>query len=321
MTPVVLVSENTAAAHKWLAVIKTQFPDWDAHVFDPKTGSQTDDAKVPPPEDVRAAIVWRPPAEFFTRYSSLDFVFNMGAGVDAILSRSDLPANARIIRLEDAGLANPMTEYVVHYLSGITRKFAVYEQNRAQRKWESAEQTPVQNPVVGIMGLGVIGSRIAQVLENLGYPVQAWSRSPKDLPSIKTFHGEDQFPTFLASSNILINVLPLTDATRDILNKDSLSQLPRGAVLINIGRGEHLVEEDLIALLDDGQLSQAVLDVARVEPLPAEHPFWTHPAITLTPHISGPTNHVKAITQIHGKLQDALDGKPISGEVSRNTGY
>ncbi len=313
MIPVVLASESTAAARKWLAVIEQHFPDLNAHVFDPQelAGSR----------DVRAAIVWRPPAELFTHYRSLDLIFNMGAGVDAILRQPDIPADTRIIRLEDAGLANPMTEYVVHYLSGITRKFAAYEQNRAERLWQSAQQTPIQNPVIGVMGLGVIGSRIAQVLQGLDYPVQGWSRSPKNLPGIQSFHGEGQFAAFLATSSVLINVLPLTGQTRDILNRDSLGHLPRGAVLMNIGRGEHLVEEDLITLLDNGHLSRAVLDVAREEPLPAEHPFWTHPAITLTPHISGPTNHVMAIRQIHDKLQDALKGKAISGEVARDTGY
>src|SRR5690606_5920276 len=125
----------------------------------------------------------------------------------------------------------------------------------------------------------------------------------------------------LASSQFLINVLPLTDQTRDILNRDSLGQLPEGAVLMNIGRGEHLVESDLISMLDKGHLSQAILDVARQEPLPADHPFWTHPAITLTPHISGPTNHYLAIKQIRDKLHDALQGKPVSGEVTPDSGY
>lgn len=313
MIPVVLASESHAAAQKWLKVIQQHFPDLDAHIFDPEAAS--------PQQNVRAAIVWKPPADLFTRYRELDVVFNMGAGVDAILRQPDMPPDTRIIRLEDAGLANPMTEYVVHYLSGITRNFATYEKNKAQRLWQGAEQTPVQHGSVGVMGLGVIGARIAQALRALDYPVQGWSRSPKDLPGIKSFHGEGQFAAFLASSQILINVLPLTDETRDILNRDSLGHLPQGAVLMNIGRGEHLVEADLIALLDSGHLSRAILDVARQEPLPVDHPFWDHPAITLTPHISGPTNHYLAIGQIRDKLQDVLQGKPVSGEVTRESGY
>ena len=313
MIPVVLASESSAATQKWLTVIRQHFPDLDAHVFDPQAAG--------PQADVRAAIVWKPPAALFARYRALDLIFNMGAGVDAILRQPDIPEAARIIRLEDAGLANPMTEYVVHYLSGITRNFGVYEQHRQSRLWQGAEQTPVQNCTVGVMGLGVIGARIAQALGALDYPVQGWSRSPKALPGIKSFHGEAQFAAFLASSQFLINVLPLTDQTRDILNRDSLGHLPEGAVLMNIGRGEHLVEADLISLLDKGHISRAVLDVARQEPLPADHPFWTHPAITLTPHISGPTNHYLAIGQIRDKLQDALQGKPISGEVARDSGY
>lgn len=313
MIPVVLASESGAAAQKWLKMIQQHFPDLDAHIFDPQA--------VSPAPDVRAAIVWKPPAALFARYRALDLVFNMGAGVDAILRQPEIADTTRIIRLEDAGLANPMTEYVIHYLSGITRNFGAYEQHRESRLWQGAEQTPVQNCTIGVMGLGVIGARIAQALSALDYPVQGWSRSPKALPAITSFHGEDQFAAFLASSQFLINVLPLTDQTRDILNRDSLGHLPKGAVLMNIGRGEHLVEADLIALLDSGHLSRAVLDVAREEPLPADHAFWTHPAITLTPHISGPTNHYLAIRQIRDKLHNALQGKPISGEVFRKTGY
>ncbi|MGO1767354.1 hypothetical protein CAP48_07785 [Advenella sp. S44] len=313
MIPVVLASENSAATQKWLNVIRQHFPDLDAHVFDPQAPNAH--------AEVRAAIVWKPPAALFSRYRALDLVFNMGAGVDAILRQPDIPQTARIIRLEDAGLANPMTEYVVHYLSRITRNFGVYEQHKKNRLWQGAEQTPVQNCTVGVMGLGVIGARIAQALSALDYPVQGWSRSPKALPGIKSFHGQAQFASFLASSQFLINVLPLTDQTRDILNRDSLGQLPEGAVLMNIGRGEHLVESDLISMLDKGHLSQAILDVARQEPLPADHPFWTHPAITLTPHISGPTNHYLAIKQIRDKLHDALQGKPVSGEVTPDSGY
>ena len=313
MIPVVLASESSAATQKWLKLIQQHFPELDAHIFDPADNEK--------PQAVRAAIVWKPQPELFERYPQLDLVFNMGAGVDAILRQSGIPATARIIRLEDGGLANPMIEYVVHYLSGITRNFAVYEQNRAQRLWQSAEQTPVDHLTVGVMGLGVIGARIAQALSALDYPVQGWSRSAKDLPGITCFHGESQFAAFLGSSQILINVLPLTNETRDILNRDSLQRLPQGAVLMNIGRGEHVVESDLIELLDSGHLSHAVLDVTRQEPLPADHAFWSHPAITLTPHISGPTNHYVALGQIRDKLQDALQGKAITGEVKRDAGY
>lgn len=313
MTPVVLASESGAATQKWLKVIQQHYPDLDAHVFDPQAGE--------PVPNVRAAIVWKPPAALFSCYRELDLVFNMGAGVDAILRQPDIPAHTRIIRLEDAGLAKPMTEYVIHFLSGITRQFGTYERNRERRLWQAAEQTPVQHRTVGVMGMGVIGARIAQALSELDYPVQGWSRSPKAVAGVKSFHGEDQLGAFLASSEFLINVLPLTDQTRDILNQDTLGQLPKGAVLINIGRGEHLVEADLITVLDAGHLSHAILDVAREEPLPGDHPFWTHPAITLTPHISGPTNHYQAIGQIRGKLLDALQGKPISGEVTRQAGY
>lgn len=313
MIPVVLASENPRGAEKWLALIQQHFPDLQAHIFSPDAGG--------PRTDVRAAIVWRPPAALFERYPALDLVFNMGAGVDAILRQPGMRESVRIIRLEDAGLANTMIEYVVYYVSSITRGFAAYEQHKAERRWQPEIHEPVQAWPVGVMGTGVIGARIANTLSQLGYRVSGWSRSGKPIDGVTGYAGQEQLGAFLAASRILINVLPLTDATRNILDRQLLSQLPAGAVLINIGRGEHLVEEALIPLLDSGQLSRAVLDVTRTEPLPADHPFWMHPAITLTPHISGPTNHLLALAQIRAKLNDAMQGKPITGEVTRSNGY
>src|SRR5690606_40244769 len=163
MIPVVLASESSAAAQKWLKVIEQHFPDLKAHVFDPQATSEV--------ADVRAAIVWKAPAALFARYRALDLVFNMGAGVDAILRQPDIADTSRIIRLEDAGLANPMTEYVIHYLSGITRNFGAYEQHREHRVWQAAEQIPVQHCTIGVIVLGVIGAILVQDLSLLDLPV------------------------------------------------------------------------------------------------------------------------------------------------------
>jgi glyoxylate/hydroxypyruvate reductase len=173
-----------------------------------------------------------------------------------------------------------------------------------------------------VMGLGVLGSRVAQALRGFDFPVNGWSRSPKALDGVQTYHGTGEgFHAFLAASRVLVNLLPLTPDTRDILNRDTLGRLRPGGYLVNVARGAHLVEDDLLALLDSGHLAGATLDVFRTEPLPAGHPFWGHPAITVTPHTSARTLRDESIAQIAGKIHSLERGEPIAGVVDRTRGY
>ena len=171
------------------------------------------------------------------------------------------------------------------------------------------------------MGLGVLGQRVAQALQGFEFPVNGWSRSPKVLDGVRSFHGAGQFSEFLAASKVLVNLLPLTPDTQNIMNRQTLSQLQPGGFVINVARGAHLVDEDLLALLDSGHLAGATLDVFRTEPLPPRHPFWTHPKIAITPHTSARTLREESIAQIAGKMVALARGEPVAGVVDRRLGY
>jgi glyoxylate/hydroxypyruvate reductase A len=174
---------------------------------------------------------------------------------------------------------------------------------------------------VGIMGLGVLGERVARAVNHFEFPVLGWSRTAKQLPGVRGFAGQDQFDAFLAATKVLVCLLPLTPETQGIMNARSLERLMPGGYVINVARGGHLVDEDLIALLDNGHLAGATLDVFRTEPLPAEHPFWKHPRITVTPHTSARTLREETIAQIAGKILAFQRGEPIAGVVDRKRGY
>jgi len=171
------------------------------------------------------------------------------------------------------------------------------------------------------MGLGVLGERVARALQTFDFPVNGYSRSPKAIPGVHSFAGPAQLPEFLRASRVLVNLMPLTPETENILNRDTLAQLPQGGYVINVARGRHLVDDDLIALIDSGHLAGATLDVFRTEPLPSEHPFWRHPRITVTPHTSARTLRSESIAQIAGKILALQQGQPIRGVVDRQRGY
>ncbi len=266
------------------------------------------------------AVVWAPPQAFFDEQPGLRAVFNIGAGVDALLARRIEPSTL-IVRLDDAGMAVQMAEYVCHAVIRHFREFDVYEAETKAGRWAFRKPRRREEFVVGVLGLGVLGTRVAQALRSFEFPVQGWSRSQKLIDGITTLAGADGLHAMLAQSRVLVNLLPLTDDTRNILSRDTLARLPPGGYLINVARGAHLVDEDLIALLDSGHLAGATLDVFRTEPLPAEHPFWRHPRITITPHTSARTLRDESITQIAAKITALNRGEPVVGVVNRLRGY
>ncbi len=274
-----------------------------------------------PTEPADYAVVWSPPQAFIDAQPNVRALFNIGAGVDALL-RLRLPDGLKIVRLDDAGMAVQMAGYVCHAAIRHFREFDLYQQAQARGEWVFRQPRRREDFTVGVMGLGVLGSRVAQALRGFDFPVNGWSRSPKALDGVQTFHGMGAGLTdFLAASQVLVNLLPLTPDTRDILNRDTLGRLRPGGYVINVARGAHLVEEDLLALLDSGYLAGATLDVFRTEPLPAAHPFWTHPQVTVTPHTSARTLRDESIAQIARKIRALELGEPVAGVVDRARGY
>lgn len=266
------------------------------------------------------AVVWAPPQQFLDEQPGLKALFNIGAGVDALL-KLRLPAGAQVVRLDDAGMSVQMAEYVCHAVIRHFREFDAYEADMREGRWSFRKPRSRADFPVGVMGLGVLGARVAQALSVFEFPVHGWSRTPKVLEGVRTHHGDVGLQTFLSSCRVLVNLLPLTPDTRDILNRETLGRLLPGGYLVNVARGAHLVEEDLLALLDSGHLAGATLDVFRTEPLPPEHPFWRHPKLTLTPHTSARTLRDESIAQIAGKIRALEVGQPIAGLVDRFRGY
>lgn len=292
----------------WLAGLRAALPQAQVELWQP--GAM--------PADY--AVVWAPPQQFFDEQPQLKAVFVIGAGVDALL-KLRLPASVSFVRLDDAGMAVQMAEYVCHAVIRHFRELDLYAADISQGRWTVHPPRNRADFSVGIMGLGVLGQRVAQALTHFEFPVNGWSRTTKNLDGVRSYVGSQQLDAFLAASRILINLLPLTVETQGILNRNTLSRLQSGGYVINVARGAHLVDDDLLALLDSGHLAGATLDVFRTEPLPPAHPFWRHPKITITPHTSARTLRETSIAQIAGKMVALQRGEKIAGIVDTLRGY
>lgn len=266
------------------------------------------------------AVVWAPPQQFIDEQLGLKALFNIGAGVDGLL-KLRLPPQALVVRLDDAGMAVQMAEYVCHAVIRHFREFDGYEADTAAGRWGYRKPRLRSDYPIGVMGLGVLGERVAKALGQFDFPINGWSRSPKAIEGGRAFAGTDQFNDFLAASRVLVNLLPLTPDTTDVINKNTLARLRPGAYVINVARGAHLVDEDLLAAIDNGHVAGATLDVFRTEPLPAGHPFWTHPRITVTPHTSARTLRDESIAQIARKMVALERGEAVAGIVNPGRGY
>jgi glyoxylate/hydroxypyruvate reductase A len=300
----------------WLDGLRAVFPDADVRRWVPGDDASAD-----------YALVWKTPPEFFAKPRGLRAVFALGAGVDALLSV--VPPAHPLIRLDDAGMAVQMAGYVAREVFRIHESGArTTSSTDAGADWSaSREAHRVHTEAdfsVGILGLGVLGAHVAASLAGLGMTTHGWSRTPKFLPGVVCHTGPAGLDALLAQSRVLVNLLPLTPETENILNAGFFEKLPRGAHLINVARGAHVVDADLLAALDSGRLSGATLDVFRTEPLPGDHPFWGHPGITVTPHISARTLTGPALAQIVTKIRMLEAGETSSsaaGYVDRSRGY
>ena len=272
--------------------------------------------------EVRFALVWKPPpGELKRRFPNLEYIFSLGAGVDALLDDPDLPAGVPVVRMVEEALVIGMTEYVALHVLRLHRRQRDIEAQQRARIWDQIETPLAPDRRVGLMGLGVLGSDAAAALTALRFDVASWTRTPKDVPGGTGFHGDAGLAPFLARTDILVALVPLTDQTRGILNAELFAQLPAGAGLINAGRGGLQVEADIIAALDSGQLSEAVLDVFSTEPLPTDNPLWQHPGVTLTPHNAALTGSATGAREVAGNLKRVLAGEPPRNVVNPDAGY
>ena len=254
-------------------------------------------------EDIDVVVSWSPPPGLLARMPRLQMVQSVGAGIDHITRDPNLP-NVPVCRIVDPDMAAGMNAYVSWAVVHGQRHMGEYLENQRRAAWQESPIVPPGRHRVGVAGLGVLGQSVTRALTAIGYEVRGWSRSPKeDLPAgCEAFYGDAARSKFLAGSDTLVCLLPMTDATRGLLNAQLFAQLPRGARLINVGRGAHLVQDDLLAALDSGQLASAILDTFIEEPLPPSHPFWNHPRITITPHIATRTEAAAIARQTHDNL-------------------
>ena len=273
------------------------------------------------PAAVDYLVVWKPPAEVFARVPVVKAIFNLGAGVDALLNVPNLPPGVPVVRVEDAGMAEQMADYVLLAVLAAYRGADVYARQQAAGQWLQHPHRPGSGFGIGVLGLGVLGQVVAATVAAAGFPVAGWSRERRTVPGVSAFAGIGELPAFLARSQGLVCLLPSTPATRDLLDRERLSALPKGAHVVNVARGDILVDADLLALLDAGHLAGATLDVFRDEPLPADHPFWRHPRIVVTPHVSAITLVAESAAQIAAKIRRLESGLAVTGIVDRGRGY
>jgi len=294
---------------EWHDAFARSLPDIRLHVW-PDT-----------PDEVDFAIVWKPPEAVFERVRVRRAIFNLGAGVDALLAVSTLPRNVPIVRLEDAGMAVQMAEYVTLAVLRAYREQDAYAVQQRERRWHQRPRLSKADFEIGLLGFGVLGQAVACALRTFEFPLFGWSRSPRTVPGVTMFSGESGLREMLARSRVLVVLLPSTRDTRGLLDRSTLGLLPAGAHLVNVARGSLVVEDDLIDLLDAGHLASATLDVFENEPLPVGHRFWHHPKIVLTPHVSAATLVDESAAQVAAKLFAMARNEPVTGVVDTQRGY
>ncbi|MCS2172469.1 glyoxylate/hydroxypyruvate reductase GhrA [Scandinavium sp. TWS1a] len=298
----------------WIAALEKQLPG--ARVREWKSGDND-------PADY--ALVWHPPVEML-QGRELKAVFALGAGVDSILSKlrehpEMLPLSIPLFRLEDTGMGLQMQEYAVSQVLHWFRRFDDYQGLKQQTRWEPLPEFTREEFTIGIMGAGVLGSKVAESLLAWGFPVRVWSRSHKDWPNVMSFAGESEMADFLRETRVLINLLPNTAETVGIINHALLNQLQDQSYLLNLARGVHVNEDELLRALENGKLKGAMLDVFSREPLPVESALWRHPRVTMTPHIAAVTRPQEAIAYIGKTITGLERGETVTGQVDRARGY
>lgn len=295
----------------WTDILHQHLPNAEVIVWNPDLQ----------PTNAEYAIVWEPSPELFNKETNLKYLFNLGAGVDGIFKTPNLPKDINIVRLEDAGMGVQMAEYALHCVMQVARGFEFYRGKQQEKTWKKFPIIKREQWPVGILGAGLMGGRVAQLFASLDYPVALWSRSGSNFENTQSFKGADEFDAFLNRTRVLINLLPLTESTKGILNLENFKKLMPDPYVINIGRGPHLNENDLIHALDNDVLSGAFLDVFSTEPLPSDHAFWEHPKITITPHVAAVSLPNETVSQIAKKIKQLSQGESITGIVSHTTGY
>jgi len=307
----ILFLSTTAQPERWLEPLGAALPDDEIVVY-PAIGD---------PATIECAIVAVPPPGVLTGLPNLRLIQSLWVGVESLLRDPTLPTEVPLARLVDPGMTETMTETVLQHVLNAHREYEGYRAQQRAGVWRHLPQVRARDRRIGFLGLGELGAAAARTLAGLSFAVAGWSRRPKMLAGIETFAGADGLHPFLSRTDILVCLLPLTAETRGIIDARTLAALPRGATLINLARGGHVVDDDLLAALDSEQLGRAVLDVFNTEPLPTDHPYWTHPRVVITPHMAAETDPTTATAQVVENLRRLRAGEPLRNVVDRAAGY
>jgi glyoxylate/hydroxypyruvate reductase A len=307
----ILFRSDAARTQAWKLYFATHAPDIDFRTWPDDTGDLA---------DVEYLVSWQAGADFLASMPNLKVLFASGAGIDHI-DFNAVPPQVTVVRMVEPGIVNGMIEYVTMSVLALHRNLFDYVDQRARAQWQPIPVRPASARTIGVMGLGVLGQSVLQRLAPFGFRLAGWNRSQKDLPGVQCLAGAEALPAFLAQCDVLVCLLPLTDATRGVLNAALLAQLPPGAALINVARGAHLDQQALLDALESGRLSRAILDVAEPEPLPADHPLWAHPRVMITPHIASMTQPETAVDAVLENLRRHQAGAPLVGLVEQKRGY
>lgn len=306
----VLYRSDAARGRTWAELFASEAPELAFHVW-PDAGDLG---------EVEYLIAWQTPVELLHSLPNLQVLFSIGAGVDQ-LGLARVPDGILVVRMVEPGLVSGMVEFATMAVLALHRNVLDYGQAQRLGVWQPVEVIPAAQRRVGLMGLGVLGQAVLGALAPFGFALSGWSRTPKRLTGVACYSGSDGLAAFLGNCDILLCLLPLTPATRHILDSQLFAHLPRGAALVNLARGGHLNQSDLLEALDSGRLSAAILDVCEPEPLPAGHPFWQHPRILLTPHIAGVTRPGTAARVVLENIRRHRAGEPLRDVVDRTAGY
>jgi glyoxylate/hydroxypyruvate reductase len=295
----------------WAAALKAAMPELDVRVS-PELGD---------PADIETALVWKAPPGELASLPNLRLITNLGAGVDPILADTTIPPHIPVARLGDEVMAQMMAQFVTMCVLRHYRDLARYERQHRARRWNYELPIASYDCRVGVMGIGLLGGAAARMLASIGFPVAGWGRSPRQIDGVETYHGAAGLTPFLARTDILVCLLPLTRETRHLVDRGVLYRLPRGAKLVNCGRGGTVDEAALLAALEDGQIAEATLDVFETEPLPPEHPFWAMENVLCLPHIASIAVPEIAARDVVANIRRLRAGETLLNIVDRVRGY
>ncbi len=296
---------------RWKKAILAEDPDLDVEIWPDVTD----------PNRVQFAVTWRQPKHVLEQYPNLKAVSSLGAGVNHILEDETIPDELPVCRVVATSLTRQMQEYVLCTILNYQRNMFTYFRQKKQGIWEEHPNKNTDDMRIGIMGLGSLGKPIAEKMAEFGYPTSGWSNSDKSIPNVDTFAGQAQLSDFLKHTNVLVCLLPLTEQTRSILDLDVFKQMQHPGIVINVARGEHLVEEDLVYAMDKGWIKGACLDVFAEEPLPEKHAFWNRDDIMITPHISSITQPAEVADQLVENYKRLMSGMELLHKVDKEKGY